>query len=187
MRKLSILIPSIPERTGIRNRLLNDLFKQIDDLKVQDEVQVLLHIDDGIKSIGTKRNELLKNAESEYIAFVDDDDRVSPNYVALLLGAISTNPDCVNLIGELTTNGRNPQTFTHSIEFDGWYEKDKILYRYTNHLNCIKTEIAQQIGFPEWNFKEDQDYSTRLQQSGLLKVEHHISEVLYYYDYITHK
>jgi len=185
--KLSILIPSLEKREYVFKRLKRSLREQINALGVQDSVEILSDIDNGQKKIGTKRNDLLQRASGEYVAFVDDDDRVSETYIKDILQGLILNPDVLTLKGVYTVRGGNPKTFLHSIMFNGWYEQDGILYRYVNHLNCIKREHAIQAGFPEIDFGEDKIYSDRLRKLGILKTEFTVKNTLYYYDYIPKK
>src|SRR4030095_5942855 len=167
MPLLSILIPSLNKRFG----KLGVLLRLLDQQKT-DEVEILVNQDNGKKSIGQKRNELTQAATGLYLTSIDDDDRVSNQYIPLLLRGIATGPDCCSLIGRYTHNGRLPKIFKHSIEFNGWYEKNNILYRYPNHLNCIKASIAKQMLYPDTNYGEDKSFSDQLKASGLLKVEY---------------
>lgn len=183
---LSILIPSLDKRAGLLAVLLRSLEKQITP-ELKGKVEICVSLDNGKKSIGEKRNELTQNCKGLYCASIDDDDRISPNYIYWLLRGIETEPDCCSLVGRYTKNGRNPQIFKHSIEYDGWFEKHNILYRYPNHLNCIKTEIARKMHYPEINHGEDRSFSEQLQASGLLKIEYKIEPILYSYDYISNK
>lgn len=180
--KLSILICHLPQRVVFLNRLFAILDPQIDP----DQVEVL--VDERPKTkIGRKRNDLLQGAGGEYLCFIDDDDRVSDNYISLLMEGINKGVDCCSLIGEITEDGKNPKKFIHSDKYDSWFEKDNIYYRCVNHLNCIKKSIALQIGFIEKNHGEDHDYSKRLKASGLIKTEHWIDETIYYYDWVSKK
>lgn len=78
--KLSILILSIPSRlSNFLPTLLQNLLKQAEPFKNQ--VEILTLIDNKVRSIGKKRQNLIDIAEGEYIAFIDDDDRVSDNYI----------------------------------------------------------------------------------------------------------
>ncbi len=171
--RLSILICSLDERKEKRNRLLEELKKQH-----HEAVEILIEVDDKKVTTGTKRNRLLKKAKGDYIAFIDDDDMISVNYVVKILEALKTDPDCCSLEGVLF---RPNQTypFYHSIECTGWYQKDGKYYRTPNHLNTVKRELALQIGFLRINRGEDVDYSTRIRH--LLKTEAYIKGVLYYY------
>lgn len=177
--KLSILICTVPGREDFLNRLLGILTEQGGDY------EILINATD--KTIGEKRNELLNAAVGEYVAFIDDDDKVSDNYVNLVMAGIDKGVDCCSLNGLITFDGQNPRKFIHSIKYKSWYENDGIYYRCVNHLNCVKKSIALQIGFPNKNHGEDRDYSIRLSESGLLKTEHWIDETLYMYEYRSNK
>lgn len=187
MNKLSILIPTIRERAEMFCKLVNYIEEQAYRFG---EIEIIYHI--GNKSIGTKRNGLLETATGKYVAFVDDDDRVSSNYISLLMEGIEKDVDCCSLVGEYTVDGKNPQLFEHSIKYqeyrtNGNYALDmdikQVKYeRYPNHLNCIRASIAKQFKFPEINHGEDTDWATQIKKSGLLKTEHTIEQIIYYYD-----
>lgn len=179
--KLSILICHTPGREEFLSRLKRIIWPQIDI-----GAEIIIH--DGLgMSIGQKRNELLQSASGEYVCFIDDDDRVVDNYVELLMEGINKGVDCCSLKGIITEDGKNPKEFIHSIRYDSWFEKDGIYYRNTNHLNAVKSSIAKQMKFPETNHGEDRSYSDQLLQSGLLKTEHWIEQVIYYYEYRSKK
>lgn len=188
--KLSILIchqPDKPERVKFLSRL-----KQIVWPQLQLDAEMIIH--DGIgMSIGQKRNELLQDAEGEYVCFIDDDDIVSDNYVELLMEGINKEVDCCSLKGIITEDGKNPLIFEHSLKYGAYRTVtdspvDQVRYeRYPNHLNCIRTDIAKQFRFPETNHGEDTDWATQIHKSGLLKTEHYIPEVIYYYEYLSKK
>ena len=138
-KKLSILIPSLHSRTDMFCELINVLHKQ-----KTDEVEIISLIDDGEMSIGAKRNELVRVANGDYIAFVDDDDSISKNYIYNLLKGIEQGFDCCSLRGVITWDGERPELFEHSIKYKEWKTTtNTIKYeRNINHLNCIK-EILQ--------------------------------------------
>jgi hypothetical protein len=106
---------------------------------------------------------------------------VSEDYVKKILEAIESNPDCCGIQGIITFQGQGPRMFIHSLKYKEWFEQNNIYYRCPNHLNPVKREIALQVKFPETNFGEDKDYSTRL--FPLLKEERFISGVVYHYLY----
>ena len=189
MTKISILIPTIVERLNRYNSLYANLNKQIGD----SDVEICAYSDNKEMSIGEKRNLLMEFAKGEYIAFIDDDDEVSDDYIKLLLEAAESGCDCASLKGVITTDGANPQIFEHSLKYSEWKTNtntgfgDVVYERYNNHLNMIKTSIAKQFKFPDKNFSEDYDWSKLLHESGLLKTEYYIEDILYYYKYITIK
>lgn len=186
MTKLSILIPTITEREEQYDSLYSELIMQIGN---NIDIEICPLKDNREMSIGEKRNKLLEMAKGEYVAFVDDDDAVSENYIALLLQAVESGCDCASLKGVYYVDGVKDGVFEHSLKYDKWETVDgEIKYlRFPNHLNCIKSSIAKQFKFPEKNFSEDFDWSTELHKSGLLKTEHYIDEVIYYYRFIQNK
>jgi glycosyltransferase involved in cell wall biosynthesis len=185
--KLSILICHKPGREQLLSRLKRIVWPQIGT-----EVEMIIHDGIGI-SIGQKRNELLEDAEGDYVDFIDDDDTVINNYVELNMEGINKGVDCCSLRGIITENGKNPLIFEHSIKYGAYRTvtdslPGEVRYeRYPNHLNCIKASIAKQFRFPELDHGEDTDWATQIHKSGLLKVEHYIPQVIYYYEYISRK
>jgi glycosyltransferase involved in cell wall biosynthesis len=184
--KLSILIPTIDGREKQFDALHDVLDAQVGH---RDDVEVCIIKDNKEMSIGAKRNKLLEMANGKYVAFIDDDDMVSGNYVELLLEAIEQDVDCASLMGEYIIDGCFDGVFEHSIKYKEWRTTDnEIKYeRFPNHLNAIRASIAKRFKFPGKNFSEDFDWSTAIHQSGLLKTEHYIPEIIYYYKYVSNK
>lgn len=181
---LSILIPTLDSRISFRQALLEQLATQA----IEKPVEILL--DNSNSTIGEKRNNLLQAASGKYVAFIDDDDVIADDYISLIVGGLEADTDlydCCSLDGIITTNGKYPKRFTHSIQYNSYYEKDGILYRPPNHLNTIRASIAKQFKFPEINFGEDTDWAMQICKSGLLKKEYYVDHTLYYYKYITNK
>lgn len=176
--KLSILIPHTTKYVGFLERLERVLNPQLTP-----DVQVIKYVDNGEKTIGKKRNWLLQKATGKYLCFIDSDDVVSENYVSLLMEGIEKNVDACSLTGIITEDGGNPKRFIHSMKYASWFEADGVYYRNNNHLNCIKSDIAKRMVFPETNHGEDRDYSKQLLNSGMIRTEHWIEPVIYYYEY----
>jgi hypothetical protein len=172
--KLSILICHLISRAELLQRILTELRSQAINLPVE----ILFKGDEGELSIGAKRNMLLQQAKGAYIAFVDDDDMVSSDYISSILKAIETEPDCVGIEGVLNSNFGD-SIFRHSIQFQGWYTGEDGFYRTPNHLNPVKRSIAQCIGFPNLMNGEDVHYSNALRRA--LKTEVYIDHPIYFY------
>jgi glycosyltransferase involved in cell wall biosynthesis len=184
MSSLTILIPTIPGREQFMDRIMRQVTNQ---LAFWPEAEICWSIGSPCVSIGMRRNELMARAKGDYICFIDDDDRIADNYLELVMAGIATNPDCCSLNGIITTNGVDPKVFKHSIQYGSMYEQDGIYYRPPNHINTVRSSIAKQMVFPDWQRSEDSNYCFQLRDSGLLKTEHVIEETLYYYDYISDK
>lgn len=174
-KKLSILICSLQERADKLRKLLNRLEPQ-----KTEEVEILIELDNRERSTGEKRNALIEKAAGEYIAFVDDDDLVSTDYIQKILAASETSPDCIGMEGLITFQSKNiTRKFIHSMKYSSWFTKDDVYYRCPNHLNPVKRDIAKKVGFLNISVGEDHDYSNRL--FPLLKTEVYIQEPIYYY------
>jgi len=180
--KLTILIPTLPKRVHLLNRLLQVLLPQVDE----NVVEVLFNSDRGI-TIGEKRNRMMAQATGKYVAFIDDDDLVSNDYISSLMPGLDADVDCCGLTGLYKPDNAKEQLFIHSIAYTEFFERDKILYRCPNHLNAIKRELALHCAFPHWDRSEDSNYAFSLRDKGLLKTEHQVHNIIYYYEYISDK
>jgi hypothetical protein len=182
--KLTILIPTLPGRVKLLNRLIDELARQTDGNTV---VNFIVDDATGV-DIGTKRNKLMARVDTEYMAFFDDDDMPGSKYIKHLMEGISKGVDCCSLTGIYTKDGQNPTKFVHSIKYDNIFTGDDgVFYRPIMHINCLKTEHARQAEFPSWRFSEDSKWAMDLMSKGVLKTEHVIEEVIYNYLYVSDK
>ena len=189
--KFSILINTVDTRGHFLERILNILNPQLTD-DVEILVNNTVHAKYGGPSIGVKRQQLLEEATGDYIAYIDDDDIVTENYISLILDAIKTTPDVVGMHLLHYDHGNHTGMTYHSLKYDSWQNlqhpdiPNMALYlRYPNHLNPVKREYALKVGFVDSNFGEDRDYSERLQQ--YLKTEEYIEEPIYTYLFVSDK
>jgi len=175
--------------TAISNRieLFSDLHKTLIK-QVTPEVEILTACDyestdtDRVsRGGGAKRNNLLKAATGDYVVWIDDDDLVPDYFVAEILKAIESKPDCVGYWNEchLTEGGKTTiRLAKHSNSVDEWGEEDKIYLRSITFLNPVRRDIA--IKFPF-----DGTYTADYEQSKLMKPYLHkevfIDKVMYIY------
>ncbi len=185
--KLSILIPSLENRKAQLAVLKLELYSQCQKIGEENSIKILTEIDNGETPTGKKRNILLQRAIGKYVAFFDDDDFPTPDYMPTLFEGIKKDRDCISLRGIYTVDGENPEIFEHSIRYKAWRTTtNEVKYeRYPNHLNCIKTEIAQQVIFPEIYHGEDKSWSDKLFESKLIKTEYYTDEIIYLYRHKT--
>lgn len=184
--KLTILIPTLPQRKHFFDRLFVELKRQVKEVA---DLQVILYWNpDTSLCIGAKRNVMMSTVTTEYMAFFDDDDMPGPNYIKHLMQGIDKGVDCCSLTGIYTKDGQNPTKFVHSIKYDTLFTGDDgIFYRPIMHINCLKTEHARKAVFPEWRFSEDSKWAMDLQHTGVLKTEHFIEEPIYNYLFVSNK
>jgi glycosyltransferase involved in cell wall biosynthesis len=185
----SILICSLHSRKEFLTRIMKILTPQLEG--VADLVEILIETDEREMSIGAKRNILLDKAKGKYIAFVDDDDIVSSDYISKILDALEKDPDVVGMHLLHFNDGAFAGLTYHSLKYRSWFEnQDKSTglmryYRNPNHLNPVRRKYAIKTRFPEISMGEDKDYSGNLLQ--YLETEEYITEPIYYYLYRTNK
>ena len=185
MKLLEILIPSVPERAGKLAALLTNLQNQIKNHPISIATYVTQSIKNGGLHTGFKRQNLIENANSEYVVFIDDDDVVSDDYISEILKALETKPDVVTFDGYITTNGVGRMEWTIKVG-NSYTTENNVYHRPPNHLSPIKTEIALAVGYPTHISEyEDYDYCMRLADSNLIHTSVHIPKKLYHYDYQT--
>jgi glycosyltransferase involved in cell wall biosynthesis len=184
MIKFSILIATVPSRTNtFYPRLLGMLHKQIEG---RDDVEIIGLYDNKKRSVGAKRNALLNLAQGQFLTFIDDDDRVSDDYIKSIMDTINTNPDADCIVFDcITTINDNERTV---------YSKYSINYEYSEvgnqwrgkpaHTMVWKADIAKKHIYASQNYGEDVDWVKRACQD--IKKEVRIDKTLYFYDFNVH-
>lgn len=152
--KLSILIPTLENRKEQFKKISEELSRQIYKRYDNDAI-VIYHLDNKEKSVGQKRNELIAKATSDYVVFVDDDDRVAPDYVKTLLEATGSSADVITFKVEVSINGEECKPCIYSKDFTEDKNLETHYERLPNHIMCVKRDIAKVVKFPEINNGED--------------------------------
>lgn len=176
-----ILIPTMPARSAMLQGLLAVL-------EIQMVPGVAWLTDDGPGSIGTKRQRMIEAATADYVAFVDDDDMVAPDYIARIMPCLESRPDCVGITMHVTMDGKdwNPlPIFQHSLRFrenTNWHGQE----RTPHHLCPIRRDLCILRRFSDKRWGEDYDFAM-----GILPVLQTETwsgdDPIYFYDYRTKK
>ena len=161
------------------------LAAQIGDLPVEH----LVLLDNKRRTVGEKRDALLRAAKGSYVAFVDDDDDVAIDYVEEILNAInysSPKPDVITFLQEATVNNKvgiiefglgNPNA--PFIGVKPWDTPFPRIKRNAWHVCAWRRELAIQSVFPPINYGEDWAFAGPLCE--MAKTEVHIPKVLHFY------
>lgn len=181
--RLAILICTLPEEYSVT--LLKRLTTILNPQLVPG-VDLYIHDAGRAMPTGTKRNELIKNTDSDYVVFIDCDDIVSSTYVADLLEGIEHDPDCVTFRGVMTTNAVDKRDFVIRLG-ERYEERNKVYYRYPNHITCLKRSAISSVKFKDIWIQEDYHFATEIKNRRLLKTEYFIDKQIYHYDYRTNK
>src|SRR5665213_1437850 len=102
MKDLSILICALDER---KDTFLNKLLAILEPQTQNKSVEILILSDDAAMNIGAKRNMAIAESRGKYFSFVDDDDRVSVDYVDSILAEIPHDPDVIVFDAEIRFDG----------------------------------------------------------------------------------
>ena len=181
---LSILVCSVHTRYKTFLPLIQDqLYDQLAALSEadQDRVEIIILTDNKKMMLGHKRNTMVDIAQGKYIAFVDDDDRLAPDYLDQLLKATDTDADSIVFKAEVSLNGEPAKICDYSKDHRRDYNHKDGYYRIPNHICCIKRSVSLKSSFPNVLYGEDAGYGKVL--LPFLKTEHKINKILYYYDY----
>lgn len=187
--KLSILIPTLPQRKKMFNVLRKNLTAQIDYVHLTNpslgKVEILFDSSKkflkGGLSVGAKRDALKCRATGEYLVFVDDDDIVAPNYLESILRLMESNPDIItfrSLYKSSTYWGIVDMNLNHS---ENEQMNDSIIVkRQPFHVCPIRTSIAQQHSFPDINNAEDWGWMVKILTD--CKTQSHSDQILHQYN-----
>jgi hypothetical protein len=180
---LSILTPSVPSRIkdGLRN-VMDKIEKQIKDNNLEKKVEHLIVIDNKVRTIGRKRDNLVQCAIGQYVAFVDDDDDVSDEYVLELVNAIKNNPhvDVITFKQNCFIENYPKAIVNFGLNYENEaYVPNTEFKRKPYHVCAWKTSLAQKYRFPSSNYGEDAGWLSQLWE--VAKTEYHIDKVLHAY------
>jgi len=182
---LSVLVPSVASRRKtFAPKIADALYGQLQALDDPGRAEVLMLVDDKGMSVGEKRNRMLALARGEYVAFVDDDDRVEDDYVSSLLDAIDQDrADCVTFDVAVSVDGGRAKTCHYSTAYERDENTATEYRRLVNHIMCVRRSLASTVEFPDATSGEDSEYARRL--APLLTSERHVARTLYHYDSST--
>lgn len=179
---LSILTPACWERVEQARALTKKIAAQITPPWA---VEHLVLYDNRHRSVGLKRQSLLDSARGKFIAFVDDDDDVSDDYVVSLLHAIAKHPEAEVITFDEAAS-YNGKPFTVHFEFgakdqdlllDG--PDDQVITRGPWHVCAWRREKIRHCQFLDCNFGEDAAWVKQARQH--ITRAHHIPRILHHY------
>ena len=177
--KLTILILSLHNRLDKLSSLYQSLQRQV----INHSVQIIYLGDNKSLSVGQKRNAAMRLVNGRYFCFIDDDDKINPNYVNSIMEAIEHNPDVITFDYLKTNNGRGEKLHKYyKNNYKGIYlAPDLSHYKLLpNHLSVWKKDIVCH-DFPDKSVMEDHEWAESM--NGHYKNVYNIEQVLYYYNY----
>jgi glycosyltransferase involved in cell wall biosynthesis len=191
--KFSVLMLSIPERIESMKAAVTHLQEQANATGQPKSVEILVMLDNRSKSISEKRNDLLMAARGKYVAFLDDDDAVSKEYMSKILQAIDEHEgvDCISFNQWCSLDGE-PMDVEFGIgnpHGQLWRDEEGFLgdiKRPPYHMCLWRRDLAITEEFrPMYGANgqstEDIDWLMRLYPK--IQTEHHIPDALHGYIY----
>lgn len=181
----SILVPTLGERRALFERLMAGLLPQLDPYAGQ--VRVTGWFNHGSPPLPKIRQRMVETAETEYVSFVDDDDLVSPDYVAEIMAALDQRPDYVGFQVQCYSDGAPIGVAYHSLEFRRWRNFPGRFERDISHLNPIRRALALRANFATTRTggAEDRAWADQLRRARVLREQVVVPQILYHYLYST--
>ncbi len=165
MIRLSILVPSIPDRE-VKHWNLD-----------HPEVEILVFADNKKRTVGEKRQGLLDLAKGVYIMYLDDDDEVSNDFLETVLPHLK-KWDAITFDQEAWINGKR-YIINNSIHNEIEQLHYGAVKRPPMCHSIWKRQLAKKARFPKSNYGEDHEWAKQLKP----KNEYHIDKVLHKYVY----
>ena len=179
---LSVLIPTVPSRREAAWKLFDKISAQSREYAGGwDPVEVLVLLDNKQRSTGLKRDALLQASRGKYVAFVDDDDDVSDNYVREIVKASATNAGVIVFDSDCFLNGQPGALITHHFGSPNYQYSPEGFTRGAWHIHAWRGEIARMVPFPDIQNGEDWPWCHAMK--SLTATSTKIDEVLYHYRY----
>lgn len=173
---LSVLMPALVKRPW--QKMYDELLNQANPYKK--EVEILAEVDDGKQSSGTKRQKLLNRSVGKYVCYVDDDDRVSDNYVKSIVEGCKSGADVVTFNLEMLNARKQKEIWRFGLATNN--RGNGIMC--VNHLCAWKATLARKVGWPpQLGYWDDHFWFEPLFFANLITTQFHINRTLYYYDY----
>ena len=174
---LSILTPAVRSRLPQLAALAAELERQIAG---RGAVEHLVLLDNKRRSVGDKRDALMRLARGQYVAFVDDDDWIAPAYINRLIVAAESRPDVITFRQQATVNGEIGEIEFRLGQPNEPFAPGSRARRNAWHICAWRRSLAIQSHFPNSSYGEDWAFAAPLCALPNLR-EEHIDEVLHFF------
>lgn len=173
---LSVLIPTIPSRF----KQFQELYQRM-ELQTRDRnVEILWVGDNKKRSIGLKRDALLRISKGEYIIFLDDDDTISNDYIVKLLQAAQSKPDVITFKQRVIIDGQEGVVdFDLHHKINEQFTPGETIKRKPFSVCAFRGELARRHKFPDSMYGEDWIWSEKVLAD--VKTQVKISEIIHTY------
>jgi len=141
---ITVAIPTIPPRVGLLQRAVASVLAQ-----THPAAGLAIAVDYARQGAPGTRQRALDMVDTQWVAFLDDDDEFMPTHLATLWDAAQAHgSDYEYSWFETVPNGCDPFPVSHYM--DPWSDARP---RQTTITTLVRTELARQVGFA--SFQED--------------------------------
>lgn len=176
--QLSILIPSIPSRFEMAQKLYTKLVVMGEGM----QVEIIMLTDNKIMSIGEKCNRLMRSAHGKYFCFIhDDDELLSLNEIykatAEDVDVITFNAKCKNSDGStFIVNQKLGNRIEHNTNGENYINCNRPPFP-----NCAWRLKFRRYDFPDISYGEDWGWIKQCLKTAVSG--HHIDKILFSYNF----
>lgn len=178
---ITVVIPTIPPRTHLLQRAVASVAAQ-----THPAVAVAIAMDVLKQGAPATRQRALDMVDTQWVAFLDDDDEFMPNHLATLWdAALAHQADYVYSWFDTVPLGGDP--FPQSHYLDPWSDEKP---RQTTITTLVRTELARKIGFASFSetgelvdgqrWGEDWSFTLGCLAAGA-KIHHVVAKTWYWY------
>ena len=171
--ELSIVTCTIPERQKLLSRVARQILSQSRGLSVEHIIVP------GDGTVGQKISRGLSLAKGRYVCVVDDDDKISDDYISSILNELEHDPDVVTF--GMRTPGQSAHWLLAHSEIDGAVMPDGDVIKVANHLCVWRREMAVTAPCVPRNYGWDVIWYWALRHAYPKARERHVHRVLYHY------
>ncbi len=131
------------------------------------------------RNIAAASNEAIRFARGEYLAFMDNDDELTPDAIFEMVSAINkldadliySDEDFIDLEGNYSDPHFKPD-----------YSPDLLLsHNYITHFVVVKKQLAEDVGLLDSRYDGAQDHEFLLRVTEKANCIHHIQKILYHW------
>lgn len=179
---LSVMIPALASRNWVA--VVEELYRQR-ELYWLPDVEILVDVDAGQAKSGVKRQNLLVRARGDYLAFVDDDDEVAPDYLRRIVDGCRRGVDVVTFdLRFRSADWKGDEVWSFGFGPNDRKKGSPRANMWANHLCAWRQDVARNVAWcPELGNADDHLWFQPIHAAGLCRTRYHVDSVLYFYRY----
>ncbi|MHB1510644.1 MAG: glycosyltransferase family 2 protein [Acidimicrobiales bacterium] len=132
------------------------------------------------EGIAAATNHALQGAHGQYVAFLDNDDELSPSALEVMARAIKANPAVDVLYSDSDKIGPDGQRFSPALK-PGWSPNLLLSMMYLGHLLVVRRPLVDEVGGLRSEFDGSQDHDLALRCTEVARAVVHVPEILYHW------